>query len=366
MIEVLALDDSPTRSPIYFPRGPQLEGSDEIFDMLARAFFRRADQPIRQHARGETGTLTAEPANSGLFGTPQIPCTGMVRYAWRPSSALGFSALDAVRARVLSGESKQHPPLATIAPSSTTARWLAFASAGSSWMSCGPSSAKKQRRTERHEFAKGDQYTYIALASSAKAILSYRTGKRDSENTDLFVRDLRERVLGAPEFSTDGFSPYQNAIRDAFGNRIAHGVITKTYSVTHLTKEAAGRYSPAAVIAVSRDVVSGIPAEISTSYVERQNLSVRMSSRRFTRLTNGFSKKLENHAAAVSLYVTHYNMCRVHEALRTTPAVALGITERVWTVGDLIDAALATLPVEPVTTAPDRRRRFQVIEGGKA
>ena len=88
---------------------------------------------------------------------------------------------------------------------------------------------KKQKQTKRHEFTKGDQYTFVALASSAKAILSYRTGKRDSENTDLFVRDLRERVLGAPEFSTDGFSPYQNAIRDAFGTRTAHGVITKTY-----------------------------------------------------------------------------------------------------------------------------------------
>ncbi len=84
-----------------------------------------------------------------------------------------------------------------------------------------------------------------------------------------------------------------------------------------------------------------------------------------TRLTNGFSKKLENHAAAVSLYVAHYNLCRVHESLRTTPAVALGIAQRVWTIGDLIDAALATQPIEPVTTAPDRRKRFRVIEGGR-
>ena len=146
---------------------------------------------------------------------------------------------------------------------------------------------------------------------------------------------------------------------------MAHGVVIKTYSVTHLTlTEASRRYSPAAVVAVSRDVVSGVPAEISTSYVERQNLSVRMSSRRFTRLTNAFSKKLENHAAAVSLYVTHYNMCRVHEALRTTPAVALGLADHVWTLGDLLDAALAVAPADPTTTAPDRRRRFKVIDGG--
>jgi hypothetical protein len=89
-----------------------------------------------------------------------------------------------------------------------------------------------------------------------------------------------------------------------------------------------------------------------------------MSSKRFARLGNGFSKKLENHEAAVSLYVAHYNLCRVHEALRATPAMALGVAERVWSTGDLIDAALATQPVEPVTTAPDRRRRFRVIEGG--
>jgi IS1 family transposase len=179
-----------------------------------------------------------------------------------------------------------------------------------------------QKQVRRGEFSKGDQYTFIALASSAKAIIAYHTGKRDTDNCDRFISDLRERVLGMPEISTDGYTPYLTAIRDAFGNRVAHGVVTKTYSVTHLTvTEASRRYSPAAVVAVSRDVVSGVPAEISTSYVERQNLTVRMSSRRFTRLTNAFSKKLENHAAAVSLYVTHYNMCRVHEALRTTPAV---------------------------------------------
>ena len=134
--------------------------------------------------------------------------------------------------------------------------------------------------------------------------MAYHTGKRDSGNADLFIQDLGQRVLGLPEISSEGFKPYLPAIRHAFGNRVAHGVVSKTYSVTHLNvKEAARRYSPAAVIAVARDVVGGIPTEISTSYVERQNLSVRMSSRRFTRLTNAFSKKLENHAAAVSLYV---------------------------------------------------------------
>jgi hypothetical protein len=133
-----------------------------------------------------------------------------------------------------------------------------------------------------------------------------------------------------------------------------------------LRKAASHRYSPAEVVAVAREAIQGVPAEISTSYVERSNLTLRMESRRFTRLTNGFSKKIECHAAAVSLYVAHYNWCRVHETLRTTPAVALGITDHVWSIGELIDAALATQPIDPEVTAPDRRRRFRVIEGGKS
>jgi IS1 family transposase len=224
---------------------------------------------------------------------------------------------------------------------------------------------KQKNVTRKNVAVKGDQYTFVALAASTKAILAYRTGKRDGENTDLFIRDLRERVLGAPEISTDGYHPYRPAIRDAFGERVAHGVISKTYSVTDLRKDAAHRYSPAAVVAVSREAVIGVPAEISTSYAERSNLSMRMASRRFTRLTNGFSKKLENHAAAVSLYVTHYNLCRWHETIRSTPAEALGLTDHAWSIGELLDAALAVATPDPTETAPDRRRRFRVIEGGK-
>lgn len=222
---------------------------------------------------------------------------------------------------------------------------------------------KKQKRVQRHEIShKGDQYTFIGMSASAKAIISYRTGKRDSENTDLFIQDLRGRVIGAPEISTDGFHPYKNAIRDAFNGRAHHGVIVKTYSVTNLAvKDAARRYSPAEVVAVERDVVSGVPMHISTSYVERQNLTLRMTQKRFARLTNGFSKTLTNHAAAVSLYVTHYNLCRVHEALRTTPGVALGVADRVWTIGDLLDATLAIEPNRPVRV----KRNFTVIKGGK-
>jgi IS1 family transposase len=223
---------------------------------------------------------------------------------------------------------------------------------------------KKQKRVSQKDMAvKGDTYTFVGMAAAARAIVAYRTGKRDSHNTMEFVHDMRQRVLGSPEISTDGFLPYQPAIRSAFGNRIAHGVINKTYAVTDLRKDAAHRYSPAAVVAVEREVISGVPAEISTSYVERSNLSIRMGCRRLTRLTNGFSKQLDHHCAAISLYIAHYNLCRVHESLRSTPAMALGIADRVWTIGDLVDAALATQPIKPTETPTQRRRRFRVIQG---
>src|SRR5580704_2865577 len=119
---------------------------------------------------------------------------------------------------------------------------------------------KKQKNVTRCEIpVKGDQYIYVGMASSTKAIISYRVGKRDTANTDAFIQDLRERVLGAPEISTDGFLPYRNAIRDAFVKRAKHGIIVKTYSVTNLAKDAVTRYSPAQVVAVAREVVSGEP-----------------------------------------------------------------------------------------------------------
>ena len=226
---------------------------------------------------------------------------------------------------------------------------------------------KKQKNVQRHEInANGDQYVFIGMAGTQKAIISWGVGKRNTESTMDFLHDLRSRVIGQPEISTDGFHPYRPAIRDAFGDNASHGVIVKTYSVTNLAKDAVTRYSPAQVVAVSREVVSGDPDQyVSTSYVERQNLSLRMGSRRFTRLTNGFSKKLDNHVAAVALYVAHYNLVRIHEALRTTPAKALGVADRAWSIAQLVDAALAVAPATPTETPPDRRRKFTVIQGGK-
>ncbi len=153
---------------------------------------------------------------------------------------------------------------------------------------------RRQNEKPRPDIAvTGDQYTYVALASAARAIIAYRTGKRDGATTDDFIQDLRQRVIGTPEFSTDGYRPYKSSIRDAFGKGVAHGTINKTYSVTHLNvREASRRYSPAQVVAVEYDVVSGVPAHISTSYVERSHLTLRQSCKRFARLGNGFSKHL--------------------------------------------------------------------------
>ena len=172
-----------------------------------------------------------------------------------------------------------------------------------------------------------------------------------------FLHDLRSRVIGQPEISTDGFHPYRPAIRDAFGENASHGRIVKTYSVTNFAKDAVTRYSPTQVVAVSCEVASVDPEQyVSTSCVERQNFTLRMASRRFTRLTNGFSKKLDNHVAAVALYVADYNFYRVHEALRTTLAK----------VADKACAALSVAPALPAETPPDRRRKFVVIKGGRA
>ncbi len=186
---------------------------------------------------------------------------------------------------------------------------------------------KKQKQLKEGDSADlGDQYVFIALAGAAKAIISYRVGKRVAENHPGLRHGCAERVLGAPEISSDAFNQYPPAVDLAFGVDCTFGTVDKHYSAPQAV-EAARRYSPAEVVSITTRAVVGRPKHISTSYVERQNLSLRMAQRRFTRLTNAFSKKLENHCAAVALYAAHYNLCRVHEALRITPAMQLGVTE---------------------------------------
>jgi IS1 family transposase len=220
---------------------------------------------------------------------------------------------------------------------------------------------KKQRRcTPADGIVKGDQYVFLGMSASSKAIVSFQVGKRNEENTKAFLWDLRERIVNAPEISTDAFPAYEGAIEEAFGAECRYGQIIKTY-VGEPGIDAARRYSPGYVVAVDRRAVIGAPRHISTSLAERQNLSLRMASRRFTRLTNGFSKRADYHLAAVGLFVAHFNFCRVHEAHRVTPAMAQRITDHVWTIGELLTACLENAPTKPRKV----HRRFTVIQGGK-
>lgn len=203
---------------------------------------------------------------------------------------------------------------------------------------------KKQKRlTAADDPEKGDCYTFIAMDATRKAILSYVVGKRDGENTVAFCHDLRARVVGSPQISSDAWRAYADAIEQAFGSECHYAQIHKSYQ-GEPPVNAARRYSPGWVVGVHKQWIAGQPAKskVSTSHIERQNLSARMQMRRFTRLTNGFSKKYRSHVAAVSLYVAHYNLCRVHEALRMTPALAIMATDHVWSVAELVATALAT------------------------
>lgn len=202
--------------------------------------------------------------------------------------------------------------------------------------------AKKQRQVRNTDVATevGDQWVYIALDADTKLIPSFLVGKRNAENTNLFIADVAARLRGRVQISTDGLRYYADAIADAFGEYgVDYAQIVKSYE-TDLDGE--GRYSPPRVSSTEKTPVFGAPVaeDVSTSYVERQNLTMRMSMRRFTRLTNAFSKKLENHCAAVALHIAHYNLCRLHKTLRAMPAMAAGVESVMWEMDDLLDAAL--------------------------
>jgi IS1 family transposase len=222
---------------------------------------------------------------------------------------------------------------------------------------------KKRKSTEASDpDTVGDQYIYLAMDSTSKAILSWLVGKRNSRNARRFVDDVRFRVLGYPEISTDGYTPYLKAVDLAFDGQAPHGIVDKKTIFLAGDGDSDRYYAREQLIAVNRTAVNGAPRHISTSYIERQNLTLRMSQRRLTRLSNGFSKKYENHCAAIALYATHYNFCRVHETLRITPAMHLSITDHVWTMSELIEAALSKGAQMQVQKALGQLR---IIPGGK-
>jgi IS1 family transposase len=195
---------------------------------------------------------------------------------------------------------------------------------------------KKEKRvngTDNPELV-GDQYVFVAMDSETKLIPCFRVGKRNAENTWYFVQDLQERLAGRVQLTSDGFKPYLNAVDDAFGIDVDYAMLIKTYAEGETQK----RYSPGEFVSAFPIPVTGNPKAslISTSHIERQNLTMRMQQRRFTRLTNAFSKKLSHLKAACALHFAHYNFCRIHQTLRVTPAMASGIADSVWEIGDFI------------------------------
>jgi IS1 family transposase len=187
--------------------------------------------------------------------------------------------------------------------------------------------------------AYGDVWTFIALDADTKLIPSFVIGKRDSYHAKAFMDDLASRMTMRVQISSDSLKAYTDAVERSFGTAADYGQIVKTYSVTPLGKAAAVRYSPAEVVAVEKTVVSGAPDIdlISTSHVEKQNHTLRMHCRRLTRLTNAFSKKIENFEAAVALNFAYYNFVKTHGALKMTPAMAAGIEKSHWTVAELVE-----------------------------
>jgi IS1 family transposase len=182
----------------------------------------------------------------------------------------------------------------------------------------------------------GDVWTWTALEASSKLILSYMVGGRDSEYAMALMDDLRSRIVNRVQLTTDGHKAYLNAVEEAFGDDIDYAQLIKLYGTA--PEAFKGRYSPAECLGAKKLPITGKPdkAHVSTSYVERSNLTIRMHMRRFTRLTNAHSKKLENHGWAVALHVMFYNFTRMHSTLRMSPAMAAGVSDRLWDMTDIV------------------------------
>jgi IS1 family transposase len=199
---------------------------------------------------------------------------------------------------------------------------------------------KKQRHVSEFDDASrvGDVWTFVAIDPETKLIPSFRTGKRDAATTRAFVQDLAGRLNNRVQINSDAFPLYASAIDDAFECQVDYAQVVKSYETE---PAGSGRYSPPKVTEIEKTAIIGDPNldMASTSYVERSNLTIRMSNRRMTRLTNAFSKKLENHKAAMALHFANYNLCRVHRSLRVTPAMEAGVTDHVWSIDELLTEA---------------------------
>jgi len=196
----------------------------------------------------------------------------------------------------------------------------------------------------------GDVWTWTALDADSKLIVSWLAGGRDAGYAHEFMQDVADRIDSRVQLTTDGHKPYLEAVEGAFGANVDYAQLVKLYGQA---PEGQRRYSPPVCLGARKNAVEGKPdpKHVSTSYVERQNLTMRMAMRRFTRLTNGFSKKLENHTHALALYFVWYNFCRIHKTTKVTPAMAAGVTDTLrdveWIVSLIDEAAPQPGPRSP-------------------
>jgi IS1 family transposase len=213
--------------------------------------------------------------------------------------------------------------------------------------------AKNVSRAKAAPEDAGDTWTWTAIEADTKLIVSYLVGGRDGEYAMAFMDDLRGRLANRVQLTSDGHRAYLEAVEGAFGGDVDYAQLVKIYGSA--PESAKGRYSPAECTGIRKTRVEGDPdpKHVSTSFAERQNLTMRMHMRRFTRLTNAFSKKVENHGYAVALHFMYYNFVRVHQKLRMSPAMAAGVTDRLWEISDI--AAL----VEAAEEAPKKRGPYK-------
>lgn len=198
---------------------------------------------------------------------------------------------------------------------------------------------KKQKHVPEHlkgSLGVGDVWTFLAIDADTKLVPSWHIGKRTGRDAEHFIRDLSERLKHKVQLTTDGLNVYLEAVEHAFGSDINYAMLVKHYEGE--CEQGPRRYSPAPFKGAEKTIIQGEPNTnlISTSYVERLNLSMRMGSRRYTRLTNAHSKKLENHRASVALTLMWYNFGRIHETIRVTPAVEAGVTDHVWDMAEIV------------------------------
>ncbi len=200
----------------------------------------------------------------------------------------------------------------------------------------------------------GDVWTWTAIEAETKLLISWLIGDRDGETATIFIKDVKARLANRVQLTTDGHKAYLQAVEEAFGADIDYAMLIKLYGQSD---DPDHRYSPAACIGIEKKPITGAPvdAEISTSYVERHNLTTRMSCRRFTRLTNAFTKKLENHGHAFALYAVWYNFVRIHKTLRMSPAMAAGITQTLWGMDDIV----GLIEQVEATQAPKKRGPYK-------